>query len=276
MRSLRALRCLTPLLLSGLMAALLVPQAFARDRVIVGGDAVRVEDHPWVVALASRDRFGSARSGQYCGGALVGKRTVITAAHCLSKPVLGTDYRNVKDLRVLAGRGDLNSNTGRELPLRKVWVNPDYDSRTNAGDIAVLTLSRSLPKASAVPMAKAGSPSYRPGTRVRVFGWGDTTGNGSYASGLRAAWVSLLKDTVCARAYPGSSDGKFDRKSMVCAGLTRGGRDACQGDSGGPLVSRGRLVGLVSWGTGCGDAGRPGVYTRVSAVLDMVQKHGGG
>jgi secreted trypsin-like serine protease len=60
---------------------------------------------------------------------------------------------------------------------------------------------------------------------------------------------------------------------MVCAGVDGGGRDACQGDSGGPLVVAGRLVGLVSWGNGCALAGYPGVYTRVSAMADLVAEH---
>jgi secreted trypsin-like serine protease len=84
------------------------------------------------------------------------------------------------------------------------------------------------------------------------------------------AEVDLLADEDCERVYPESASadfgGSFQSESMVCAG----GRDACQGDSGGPLVADGRVVGLVSWGAGCGEEGRPGVYARVSAAADAM------
>lgn len=276
MRSHRALRVLVPLLLGGLLAALLAPQAGARDRKVVGGQAVSAAAHPWVVALSSRDRFGAARSGQFCGGALVGARTVATAAHCLSNEVLGVDHKQVNDLRIVTGRSNLDGRSGREVKVSRVWVNPDYDSSTNAGDVAVLTLAERLPKSATIGMAGRGDRAYKAGTPARVFGWGDTKGNGSYPKGLRAATVQMQKDSGCERAYPGNGDGKFLKATMVCAGVPEGGKDACQGDSGGPLAAQGRLVGLVSWGTGCGEKGRPGVYTRISAVADLIRSHSAG
>ena len=285
--------CAVPLLLVALAAGLLAPSATALSRVqgsslvrapgealqdglVVGGQPASVQEHPWAVALGSRDRFGEKRSGQFCGGTLVGARTVVTAAHCLSSEVLGVNRQEVRDLRVISGRDDLRGTEGSETAVESTWVNPDYDSWTNAGDVAVLRLAKALPKRDVLSMAGRGDPRYEPGTRADVYGWGDTNGNGKHAQKLRAARVSVLPDARCERAYPGDADGTFKADSMVCAGVDGGGKDACQGDSGGPLVARGRLIGLVSWGTGCGEREYPGVYTRISSVADLVRQHGAG
>ncbi|WP_369262822.1 serine protease [Streptomyces sp. R35] len=249
------------------------PAPAATDSVVIGGYPVEISESPWTVALSSRDRFGGTRAGQFCGGVVIGPSTVLTAAHCLGADVLGAPPSQVRDLKVIAGRGDLLSNDGKEIPVRDIWVNPDYDGYTNAGDFGVLTLTAPLPESSVIRMAPAKDPAYEPDTAAVVYGWGDTTGGGDYARGLRAARVNVLPDAACERAYPGGADGAYEAASMLCAGEVAGGRDACQGDSGGPLVAQGRLIGLVSWGSGCGRAGSPGVYTRVS---DVVRTLGGG
>ncbi|AUH40095.1 S1 family peptidase [Streptomyces sp. CMB-StM0423] len=246
----------------------------AADGVVVGGHPVRIGDSPWTVALTSRKLFGDERSGQFCAGVLVSPKVVLTAAHCLAEETLGEHWSKVRDLAVVAGRGDLAGTEGKEFALEKVWVNPDYDAWTNAGDLAVLRLKRPAESAAFLKLAeKPDDPAYEPGSPARVYGWGDTEGNASYPTTLHAADVEVLPDTVCERAYPGSPDGRYVAASMVCAGLMRGGPDACQGDSGGPLVVKGRLVGLVSWGEGCGEKGRPGVYTRISAAVKTVVAH---
>lgn len=238
----------------------------ATAEVVIGGHPVEISQAPWTVALSSRDRFGGTRAGQFCGGVVVGPSTVLTAAHCLTEDVLGAPPERIPDLKVIAGRAELQANGGTEIPVRGVRVNPAYDAYSSAGDFAVVTLAGQLPENSVIGLAGDGDRAYQPGTAAAVYGWGDTTGAGDYADSLRAASVRVLADTVCERAYPGSLEGRYLADSMVCAGEPAGGRDACQGDSGGPLVAEGKLIGLVSWGSGCGLAGNPGVYTRVSYV----------
>ncbi|MFE6194932.1 serine protease [Streptomyces sp. NPDC057838] len=267
-RLVRAL--IPPLVLAAAATALSAGStaSVAADRGVIGGFPVDASQSPWTVALSSRDRFGGNRAGQFCGGVAVGRTTVLTAAHCMAGGVLGGPPERVRDLKVITGRTDLLADRGgQEIPVRSVWVNPAYDGSSNIGDFAVLTLARPLPADSVIGMAGPGDPAYAPGGVATVYGWGDTSGAGEYPSDLRAARVRVLPDALCEKAYPGGSDGTYDARSMLCAGEAEGGRDACQGDSGGPLVAQGRLIGLVSWGIGCGRAGSPGVYMRVSDIM---------
>ncbi|GAA3532728.1 serine protease [Streptomyces osmaniensis] len=266
-----------PLVMAAVATAvpLASPAPAAADSVVVGGFPVDVSDSPWTVALSSRDRFGGTRAGQFCVGVAVGRTTVLTAAHCLSEGVLGSSPEQVRDFKVITGRSDLLSGAGQEIPVRGAWVNPDYDEDSNSGDFAVVSLSQALPASAVIGMAGPGDPAYVPGTPALVYGWGDVTGAGDYPRGLRAARVHVLPDALCRQAYPGGGDGRYTAGSMLCAGERTGGRDACQGDSGGPLVAQGKLIGLVSWGNGCGRAGSPGVYTRVSEIVRAMGSRAG-
>ncbi|WUS66485.1 serine protease [Kitasatospora sp. NBC_01246] len=241
------------------------------QRRVIGGAVVSTADHPWMVAVASRQQFGNGRSGQFCGGALVTPTKVVTAAHCFYDEAKGRRVER-PGLKVVVGRDDLRGSVGREVPVEAVWIHPDYAFAANMNDVAVLTLTESQGARPVIDLVGQGDTEpYREGNRAQVYGWGDTSGKGDYSPTLRGVDVSVIPDRTCAQAYPGGSDGHFDARGMVCAGAEKGGKDACQGDSGGPLVVAGRLAGLVSWGTGCAEAAHPGVYTRVAAVADAVR-----
>lgn len=261
-------------LLAALPASLLALGATGpaqAQRRIVGGQAVSTEQLPWMVALASRQQFGNARSGQFCGGALISPTKVVTAAHCFFDESTGHQVTR-PGLRAVIGRDDLTQRTGREVDVRGVWVHPGYDFSRNLNDVAVVTLTESQGDRPVLELLNQGETEpYAPGTRAAVYGWGDTRGDGSYSRTLRGVEVPIVSDTACGEAYSSGNEGAYDARVMVCAGEPKGGKDACQGDSGGPLVVHGRLAGLVSWGTGCADARYPGVYTRVAAVSDQVR-----
>lgn len=221
---------------------------------VVGGERAGIEDYPFAVYLTRSDGF------QFCGGTLVTRSNVLTAAHCVSGA-------RATDLRVVVGREDKESDAGVVAEVRKLWVHPEYRDALSGADVAVLTLAKPV---SARPVSYADAEDsglYEKDVASTILGWGTTAEGGEVSRYLLRGAVRVVDDADCAKSLP-----EYDKKSMVCAGLPRGGVDACQGDSGGPLIADGTLIGITSWGEGCGRPGKPGVYTRVATYADDIEK----
>lgn len=102
------------------------------DKVIGGRDTTNRE-HPWQVGLHTR------YSGHLCGASLVGKRIILTAAHCV-------DTFGAKDLRIKAASPTGEMRLLKRLPrVEKVVIHPKFNPKNLASnDIAVIILKRDV------------------------------------------------------------------------------------------------------------------------------------
>uniref|UniRef100_A0A8B9V854 Peptidase S1 domain-containing protein n=2 Tax=Anas TaxID=8835 RepID=A0A8B9V854_9AVES len=211
-------------------------------------------DLPWQAALFKGDKF-------ICGGTLVARNWVLTAAHC---HVPG--YINVR----LGGRGNKDPGVSEQRRLSaKVISYPRYDPATKDGDLMLVKLLQPVHINERVKPLPLASHCPVPGKTCQISGWGSTTSpEVTFPEDLHCAKVTIVSEEQCRRIYPGSIT-----PNMVCAGEPRNRADSCQGDSGGPLVCDGRLQGIVSWGPGvCGDPQKPGVYVNLCKYTRWIQE----
>ena len=116
------------------------------------------------------------------------------------------------------------------------------------------------------------------GTTAKLSGWDKQLEDGPVSDQLQMVKLPIISNRECMEWYYRSGTRQFiPEYTFLCAGWESGGRDACSGDSGGPLITfredgRAEVVGIVSWGIGCGDKGRPGVYTRVTQYVPWIQE----
>jgi len=242
---------------------------FRGDDKVIGGEEVSITEYPWQVSLISS-------YGHFCGGSIISRRSVITAAHCIAKEE-NPDFELFIRVRV----GSSSRKSGGILKLvKKAIIHPDYEKFAPFdADIALLILWFPLVYNKYVqPIAlPQQNEELVDDETVVVSGWG-VSSNSSYSlpENLVAASVQVIDLDVCRDRYDKSFSLISD--NMICAGiLDIGGIDACQGDSGGPLAlltGKAPVVhGVVSWGFGCALAKYPGVYTRVSSYVDWIKKN---
>jgi len=240
-----------------------IPSFMTGDR-IVGGEAA-ASPIPWQVSV----RQGQSGGGHFCGGTILDEKTVMCAAHCF------TTGQNMNGYYITAGITNRNSNSGAQTIAiaNGVW-NSAMPYSGNNNDFIILKLSSALSFNTNVGAACLPEPGFAPdstGQTCFVSGWGTlNSGANSLPTALQWVGVPTVTNAQCAQAYPNTIT-----NSMICAGLPNGGKDSCQGDSGGPFICRkdGKavLTGVVSFGIGCALADYPGVYARVTAVLDWVK-----
>jgi hypothetical protein len=223
---------------------------------IVGGEQAEKFDYPYFVQM------------QGCGGALVAPDVVLFAAHC-------TNYFKNRQFSIGAYE-DKTDDAGAEGRFCDEWIaDPNYDPDESPPnyDFALCKLDKPIyidqSKVRLELNQQANVPSNT--EDLLVMGFGRLKEGGETPDFLQEVEVEYVTNNVCNQRE--SYNGQITNQ-MLCAGFRDGGLDACQGDSGGPIVRRKEMpdgtfvdthVGVVSWGSGCAQARKYGVYSRTSS-----------
>ncbi|XP_045875792.1 vitamin K-dependent protein C isoform X7 [Meles meles] len=163
-----------------------------------------------------------------------------------------------------------------DVDIKEILIHPNYSKSTTDNDIALLRLAQpAVLSQTIVPICLPDSglaerELTQVGQETVVTGWGyrsETKRNRTFV--LNFINIPVAPHNECIQAMH-----NMISENMLCAGILGDSRDACEGDSGGPMVASFRgtwfLVGLVSWGEGCGRLHNYGIYTKVSRYLDWI------
>ncbi|NXO00088.1 OVCH2 protein, partial [Rhinopomastus cyanomelas] len=235
---------------------------------IVGGEEAVPHSWPWQVSVQVSDEH-------VCGGAVLTKEWVVTAAHCLRSK---ESYRHL--WTVVTGIHDLREKENRqERSVKQYIIHPSFNTTTMDSDIALLQLAEPLEFNHYVrPVClPAEEEVLQPSQVCVVTGWGAQGGDREKGNKLHQLEVPILVLDVC-QSYYINVPSKVTQR-MICAGFPlEEGKDSCTGDSGGPLVCPSEdnsgfytLRGITSWGLGCGRKNYPGVYTNVGVFVDWIK-----
>ncbi|XP_048012636.1 trypsin-2-like [Megalobrama amblycephala] len=233
---------------------------------IVGGEDATAGSWPWQVSI-------HGPYGHFCGGSLINKDWVLSAAHCFKNYAMS-------DIVMYFGRWRQSGSNPNETyrTASRIINHPNYDTPKFDNDIALVQLSTSLNFSDYIKpvcLSAAGSV-FAGGAESWVTGWGTLQSEGQAANILQQVMLPIVNNSDCNNAYGGGIT-----SNMICAGfLNVEGKSSCQGDSGGPLVrrndSRWIQSGIVSFGAKrCDDPKYPSVFARVSRYQDWIKSYMG-
>ncbi|KAG8319389.1 hypothetical protein J6590_059425 [Homalodisca vitripennis] len=239
---------------------------------VVGGRYLEEGEHPFLALLIKDSYF-------ICGGSIISKRFVLTAAHCIE------DKHPLDNFYAVFGTHDKTQKFKEGViqyrAVERIITHPDY-YETRSGilinDIALLQVGTIHFNARVQPICLPDSDLSR-FKAAKIQGWGSTNFKGKAPRFPKEAILSVLTEQECRMSpvQPMIRHVHDIHHAVVCA--YERATDACQGDSGGPLFisnEKGLVyqIGIVSFGLECGNTEDiPSMYTRLSSYMDWIKLH---
>ncbi|XP_033200336.1 phenoloxidase-activating factor 2 isoform X1 [Bombus vancouverensis nearcticus] len=238
-------------------------------------------EFPWMVAILKEEMIGNEKVNLYqCGGSLIHKLAVLTAAHCVQG-------KQPSELKIRAGEWDTQTKDEiyphQDRKVEKVIVHENYKAGTLFNDFAILILSEPVNLVDNVDLVCLPERNaVFDNSRCFASGWGrDIFGKeGHYQVILKKVELPIVPRKECQDKLRETRLGKYFRlhETFICAG-GEAGKDTCKGDGGGPLVCPMKSnpgtylqAGIVAWGIGCAEGGTPGVYANVASARDWIDE----
>jgi secreted trypsin-like serine protease len=239
---------------------------------IINGKSVHKNRYPHFASICLK-----GNNIPFCGGSYIGRNIVITAAHCLDEGLKSTDI-------VVQFKKNNIYNKGIQYNLKSFLIHPEYNPETLDNDIAVIFLMGNPTRKG---IKKLHLPKihqnwfYKINRKCVILGYGYTKNNGKQSFKLQHALIKIMDKNGDLNFYEKKSitNNMFLAADFKNMDDPTDNKDACTGDSGGPLFTwinkKKYLIGIVSWGYGCGLDLYPGVYTKVNNYRRWIKQNTG-
>ncbi|KAI3388587.1 hypothetical protein SNEBB_003800 [Seison nebaliae] len=232
---------------------------------IVGGVQAKKSQFPYLVRLHMKKAKSKVTNS--CSGVIIGKRMIISAAHCFSS------YTSLKELEITFGNGE--EYFENHLGVNNVIVHECYTMKTNENDIALINLNEDIKFTSSISPICVDEQKNHQNFSYIISGWGYTTTRKiELPNRVYFTEISAISSVDCKNLFKKNqvqSGTWLNEDTQFCAG--RPNRDSCKGDSGGPLVinngTYALLLGIVSFGDS--QCRGFGVYTKVASYLQWIR-----
>ncbi|XP_048835866.1 prostasin-like [Brienomyrus brachyistius] len=229
----------------------------ASESGILGGETAKPHSRPYMASL-------QVRGAHTCGGFLIRKDFILTAAHCT---------KNSKSLTVVLGNNNIKKKKWfRRATIKKVkqcYSHPNNSKNQYDFDIALCKLAKSVTlnkKVNVIELPKQGE-NVQDQTKCLILGWGKTNPNGAAEDSLREVTVPIQSNGGCKKSW----HDHFNDKTMLCT-KADSKRGFCQGDSGGPLVCNKKAYGIASFTADPCTAPHPNVYVKISHFIPWINE----
>ncbi|XP_062542478.1 serine protease 1-like [Armigeres subalbatus] len=253
------------LLILTVIAAVAFADEDASSR-LTGGTVTLPGQYPAAVSIDSPYNL-------HCGGTILNRQHVLTAASCVMHPTTFTLINPVW-LRVIAGDVNLVPATSRR-EIRNVthlFVHPNYNRLTGNNDLAVIRLGTLYPENhNTIEPAVINTRVLADNTQCLYAGWGAAT-NAANAALNPAQRVITAPTIATASCNVATVHANRVLSTMFCAGtIAANANTVCQGNIGGGIYCNGQLAGVLSFGITCGAANNPGVYIDLRQYRTWIQ-----